>query len=49
MGYFNLPRGIYSCEVIQLQYSLVRIDGATEARGTNIIEMTGLVGERKIR
>ena len=31
---------------MQLQYGLVRIDGAKEARGTNPIEMTGLIVDK---
>ena len=32
---------------MQLQYGLVRIDGAKEARGTNPIEMNELIEEKK--
>jgi hypothetical protein len=35
------------CEVIQLQYCLVRIDGAKESRGTNPVGMTELIEEKK--
>ena len=37
---------IIMCELMQLQYGLVRIDGSWEARGTNLVEMTELIEEK---